>query len=43
MLYSDSPGGLLWEFLGMNVPLGPWSPLAYATTSSAEFCYPLLD
>ena len=31
-------GGVLWEFLGGDVSLGP-----YTTASSAEFCYPVLE
>ena len=37
--------GVLEEFLGGDVPLGPWNlyPGTYTRASSAEFCYPILD
>ena len=39
-----APGvrGVLKEFLGGDVPLGPWNPEPNRTSSS-EFCYPILD
>ena len=37
-----SRGGVLQEFLGGDVPLEPWKPLAYTRAGSAVFCYPTL-
>ena len=41
-------GGLFKEFLGEDVPLGPWNPgtlepLVYTRATSAEFCYPIRE
>ena len=33
------PRVVLYEFLGEDVSLGPWEPLAHTKTSSAQFCY----
>ena len=38
-----NPGGVLKEFLGGDLPLGPKKPLANTRASSTEFCYPILD
>ena len=33
------PRVVLYEFLGADVSLGPWEPLAQTKTSSTQFCY----
>ena len=36
-------GGVLWKFLGGDVPLEPWNPWPIPELVQAEFCYPILE